>query len=225
MAEAAMRGWDKAPRDPEGTAAAPQPDPALKPSQAVRSYDRKLHKYAVRLLPGTSYTTSASDEVIVTILGSCVAACIRNPYSGFGGMNHFMLPEHDTGDWNGISSSLRYGNHAMEALINAVLKSGCDRCDLEIKLFGGANLYRGVALVGEKNAEFARSYLKREGLRIAAEDLGGPRGRRIHYEPATGRVQRLLLKQNVEKRVVNAECSYISNLRKAEIDGEIELFG
>ncbi|WP_428675159.1 chemoreceptor glutamine deamidase CheD [Roseibium sp.] len=219
MAELALQG-------PETVACSPSAAKAdVRAPQIVRSYDHKQHKYAVRLLPGASYTTSAADEVIVTVLGSCVAACIRNPITGFGGMNHFMLPEHETGDWNGVSSALRYGNHAMEALINAVLKSGCARHDLEIKLFGGANLYQGVALVGDKNAEFARAYLEREGLAITAEDLGGPRGRRIHYEPATGRVQRLLLKQNVERKVVNAECSYISDLRRADIEGEIELFG
>ncbi|MBO6508958.1 MAG: chemotaxis protein CheD [Roseibium sp.] len=192
--------------------------------QVVRTYNRKRRDYQVRLLPGGSYVTAARDEVIVTVLGSCVAACVRDPRSGFGGMNHFMLPENETGDWNGISASLRYGNHAMESLINSVLKSGCAREDLEIKLFGGANLYQGVTLVGEKNAEFTRNYLKKEMLVVEAEDLGGPWGRRIHYEPATGRVQRLLLKHKLDATVVRAERKYETDLHRANIDGGIELF-
>lgn len=192
--------------------------------QVVRTYNRKRHDYQVRLLPGGSYITAARDEVIVTVLGSCVAACIRDPNSGFGGMNHFMLPENESGDWNGVSASLRYGNHAMESLINSVLKSGCAREDLEIKLFGGANLYEGVTLVGEKNAEFTRNYLIKESLAVEAEDLGGPWGRRIHYQPATGRVRRLLLKHKLDATVVKAERKYETDLHRASIDGGIELF-
>ncbi|CTQ52054.1 Chemoreceptor glutamine deamidase CheD [Roseibium album] len=192
--------------------------------QVVRTYNRKRRDYQVRLLPGGSYATAARDEVIVTVLGSCVAACIRDPATGFGGMNHFMLPENETGDWNGVSAALRYGNHAMESLINSVLKSGCSRQKLEIKLFGGANLYQGVTLVGEKNAEFTRAYLQKEELAVAAADLGGPWGRRIHYSPATGNVQRLLLKHKLDATVLKAERDYVSELNHADIEGGIELF-
>lgn len=193
--------------------------------EAVRAFDRKTGMHLVRVLPGATYSTGAADEIVVTILGSCVAACVRNPLNGFGGMNHFMLPENDSCDWNGVSSALRYGNYAMEALINTVLKSGCGRRDLEIKLFGGANLNRSPTLVGTKNSEFARQYLEREGMKVAVEDLGGSRGRRILYSPQTGRVQRLLLKPTVEKSVVNAERSYGNQLRHAPAEDDIELFG
>ena len=178
-----------------------------------------------RVLPGGTYTTDAKNEIIVTVLGSCVAACIRNPFTGFGGMNHFMLPESEECDWNGVTAALRYGNHAMETLINDVLASGCRRTDLEIKLFGGANLYKGVNKVGQQNADFARTYLEREGLAIAAADLGGERARRIHYDPSTGRVQRLLLKANAGQTVVQAERNYEVELSEAPVkSGEIELF-
>jgi chemotaxis protein CheD len=199
-------------------------EPIAQGPHAVRTYNSKLHCYYMRILPGGSYATAAPDEVIVTILGSCVAACIRNPRTGFGGMNHFMLPEHETGEWSGVSASLRYGNYAMEALVNTVLKSGCKRQDLEIKLFGGSNLYDGVSLIGKKNAEFTLKYLEKEGLRVAAHDFGGSRGRRIHYSPATGRVHRLLLRHNVDESVVQAERKYISHLAHSEIEGDIELF-
>lgn len=191
----------------------------------VRTFNVKLQKQMARLLPGATYATGAKDEIIVTVLGSCVAACIRNPANGFGGMNHFMLPESDGSDWNGVSAALRYGNHAMEALINDVIASGCNRQDLEIKLFGGANMYRGINMVGQKNAEFAAAYMKREGLKIVATDLGGERARRIHYEPATGRVQRLLLKGNADQTVVQAERTYKVHLNEVPVEaGGIELF-
>lgn len=193
--------------------------------ETVQTFNLKLQKYTTRVLPGVSYTTEASNEIIVTILGSCVAACIRNPFTGFGGMNHFMLPESDGHDWNGVTAALRYGNHAMEALINQVLASGCARQDLEVKLFGGANLHQGVTMVGKKNAEFARNYLEREGLRAAAADLGGEHGRRIHYDPSTGKVHRLFLKGNADRTVVQAERSYKVHLNEAPVEaGEVELF-
>ena len=126
---------------------------------ATRTYDRRRGLYAVRVLPGGAYVTRRTDEMIVTVLGSCVAACIRDPASGFGGLNHFMLPESESGTWNGVSAAMRYGNHAMEVLINEVLKSGCRRQDLEIKLFGGADLTDGPSLIGSSNVAFVLDYL------------------------------------------------------------------
>jgi chemotaxis protein CheD len=113
----------------------------------------------------------------------------------------------------------------MEAMINAVLKSGCRRQDLEIKLFGGANLMDGPSMVGSKNAAFARDYLANEGVKTVAEDLGGPCGRRIHYTPATGKVQRLLLQDHSQQKIAALEESYKTKILTKSIEGEIELFG
>ena len=179
---------------------------------------------SIRLLPGEFYATGAQDEMIVTVLGSCVAACIRNPYTGYGGMNHFMLPESESGDWNGASAALRYGNHAMEALISTVLRSGCSRRDLEIKLFGGANLTVGPAMIGEMNAIFALRYTADEGLNIGAADLGGTLGRRIHYVPATGAVRRVFLVHGRDRSVLQNERDYASTLDRMPVEGSIELF-
>jgi chemotaxis protein CheD len=190
-----------------------------------RLFDRRFGTFSVRLLPGDCYTTGAADEMIVTVLGSCVAACIRNPYTGYGGMNHFMLPESNSGEWNGVSAALRYGNHAMEALINEVLKSGCSRQQLEIKLFGGSNLTIGPTMVGRKNANFVLRYLETEGLRVAAKDFGGPVGRRIHYFPASGKVQRVFLKHTSDRTLVEEEKNYEFNIEQAPVEGEIDLFG
>jgi len=179
----------------------------------------------IRILPGEAHATGDAGEILVTVLGSCVSACIRDPATGWGGMNHFMLPESETGRWSDeVSAAMRYGNFAMEALINEVLKHGCSRNTLEIKLFGGANFTAGPSMIGKKNSDFALAYLKNEGLRVAAADLGGGYGRRIHYHPATGKVARLFLKGTGEMSVVEEERRYGAALKEAPVDGGIQLF-
>lgn len=191
----------------------------------TRIFLQQFKAHAVRLLPGETYTTGKSDEAIVTVLGSCVAACIRDPRTGFGGMNYFMLPESTTGQWSDqLSAAMRYGNFAMEALINAVLKSGCSRRDLEIKLFGGANFTQGAAMIGQKNSDFALRYLREEGLRPVAMDLGGAVGRRIEYHPASGKVARLFLRGTGKDQVVEEERRYGAVLRSKPVDGDVQLF-
>lgn len=191
---------------------------------AVHPHDWRRGAPAIRVLPGEAYVTSRADETIVTVLGSCVAACIRNPSTGFGGLNHFMLPESESGIWNGASAALRYGNHAMEVLINEVLKSGCRRQDLEIKLFGGADLTDGPTLIGSSNVSFVLDYLNAEGLVIASADLGGCYGRRIHYHPSTGVVHRLLLGTAVHPSFIEEEHSFKDRLARTKVEGEIDLF-
>ncbi len=179
---------------------------------------------AIRVLPGDFYVGSGVDLTLVTILGSCVAACIRNPRTGFGGLNHFMLPESEKEEWNGVSAANRYGNFAMEALINAVLKSGCMRHELEVKLFGGAAMNGAFRGVGQQNAAFATHYLQAEGIPIAAVDLGGLHGRRIHYCPSNGRVQRLILRDREGAALLSDEAHYKDKLKHASIGGDIDLF-
>lgn len=192
--------------------------------QVVRGFDPKHNKTSVRVLPGACYVTGAKDEMIITILGSCVAACVRNPHIGFGGLNHFMLPERAHSDGDNASAAMRYGSFAMEVLINKVLKSGCAREDLEIKLFGGANVTSGSTLIGEKNAEFALRYLEREGLRLSARDLGGTRGRRIHYCPHSGTVKRRMQKSAMLSEVIREEQTYCSLLQTRRLGNDAELF-
>jgi chemotaxis protein CheD len=199
-------------------------DPFGESAASGRYYIPEEKIYGVRVLPGGCYTTRAPDEMAITILGSCVAACIRNPRKGFGGINHFMLPQSTGGCWSGASVELRYGNHAMETLINEVLKSGCRREELEIKLFGGANLNDGPSMVGSKNAAFALRYLEVEGLTAAAVDLGGRVARRIHYRPATGVVRRLLLKPLAVSGVLTEERRYGMSIQSRQPEGSIELF-
>lgn len=135
----------------------------------------------VRIAAGDVFVTGRDVE-ITTVLGSCVAACVRDPVAGIGGMNHFMLPDDAQLD-NPIST--RYGVHAMELLLGALVRRGALRDRIELKLFGGANAL-GLSDVGARNAEFALAFAEREGLRVAAHDLAGARGRRLAYRPRSG---------------------------------------
>ena len=189
-----------------------------------RYFDTTHSHYAVKLLPGSHYVTGDPCEMIVTVLGSCVAACVRDPVTGIGGMNHFMLPQGDAGDWRASNAVMRYGNHAMEVLINALIKTGCPRERLEIKVFGGGTVIGSGGNIGHKNAAFVTQYIRHEGLNLAASDLGGNYGRRIHYFPETGKVQRLLLRRSAGAQLFNEEKTYQTTIGEAATVGDVELF-
>jgi chemotaxis protein CheD len=190
-----------------------------------RFFDNAASAWMVKVFPGEFYVTRRPDEVVLTVLGSCVSACIRDPILGIGGMNHFMLPSHNSGDWGGDLKSTRFGNFAMEKLINELIKAGCTRERMEIKVFGGANVTESSNAVGSDNSAFVLRYLEAEGLRCAAQDLGGTLPRRINYYPATGRVVRRLLGLNERGVVDREEHDYGKRLQKQQPAGEIELFG
>jgi chemotaxis protein CheD len=190
-----------------------------------RFLDAASGAWVVKILPGECYVTPSDEELLVTVLGSCVSACIRDPRTGVGGMNHFMLPTGKAGGWGDELHSMRYGNFAMEKLINELLKRGCARNDMEIKVFGGGNVIDSNSAIGSKNAEFVLSFLKNEGLKWAAEDLGGPYPRRIQYSPATGRVTRKFLGGGDRDIIARNELEFASSLGKKETAGDIQLFG
>jgi chemotaxis protein CheD len=192
-----------------------------------RWFDPTFKIMAVKVLPGEHYVSTAGQEMIVTVLGSCVAACIWDTKLKVGGMNHFMLPG-DSASAAPVDKAMRYGNFAMEELINDLLRRGSRRDNLEIKVFGGGNVLSTMGQasmpIGDRNAEFVRRYLQDEGFRIAAEDLGGVHPRRIHFFPRLGKVIRLFLKKDVERAVLNREMSYRSRLQTTEVEGDVELF-
>jgi chemotaxis protein CheD len=189
-----------------------------------RYYDRVAGAWMVKVFPGEFYVTSDPDEVLVTTLGSCVSACVRDPRTGVGGMNHFMLAEGESDGWGGAAHSARYGNFAREQLINALLKSGCPREFLEIKVFGGGNVTDTRNLIGTANSDFVLRYLESEGLACVAQDLRGTYPRRIHYYPSTGRVVRRLLAGAESSSVTRMETEYSRRLAATKPAGTIELF-
>lgn len=134
------------------------------------------------IMQGQLYITGAPGGVLTSILGSCVAACVRDPDLRLGGMNHFLLPGSDPRD----SGNIRYGARSMEELINALLRKGADRRRLEVWLFGGANVLGTQTGIGPANCAFATEFIQTEGFVLRGSDLGGTRGRRIHFTPYTG---------------------------------------
>jgi chemotaxis protein CheD len=156
---------------------------------AFRRYrDPAFGAIAVKLLPGECYVTRRTDEMLVTVLGSCIAACIRDPHARVGGMNHFLLPAGAAGNRRPAGDALRYGDLAMDHLIRAVVAAGGCRTWLEVKVFGGAHVLGCTMPIGDRNAAFVEAYLAANALRIAAGHLRGAQARRIHYFPLTGEV-------------------------------------
>jgi len=189
-----------------------------------RFFDSANANWMVKVFPGEFFVTSKSDEVLVTVLGSCVSACIRDYRKGIGGMNHFMLPHSHAGNWAGDLQSTRFGNFAMEKLINELMKAGCSRDSLEIKVFGGGNVTDSNNLIGTENSQFILRYLEAEGLGCAAQDLGGQLPRRIHYYPATGKVVRRMLGTGESLAIAREETEYVNRLSSRTMAGEIQLF-
>ena len=188
-------------------------------------YHPHFDAHIVKVMLGQHKISGRVDEMLVTTLGSCIAACIRDPVAGIGGMNHFLLPEVPEGTGDSVNVAARYGGTAMELLINQLLGAGARRNRLEIKVFGGAKVIESTLDVGAKNAEFVLSYIRNEGLRLVGQDLGGSMARRIHYFPSTGRVLRRVLRSEALSDTVSQELSFMSTLRQKPIEGDIELFG
>lgn len=214
---------------PSRLPAAPErPETLPEFAHVQRTWDRHNERWSARILPG-EYFVTRSDEIITTVLGSCISACVRDPLLRIGGMNHFMLPEDTT---NGSSSwhdpavglSTRYGSFAMESLINDLMKLGARRERLEVKLTGGGRVLASVTDVGARNIAFARQWLQLEGLSLAGEDVGDIHPRRVLYFPASGRVLMFKLRNVDRGEVVSREKLYQSTLRAAPAGNDVELF-
>ena len=188
-------------------------------------FDRSFGIEAAKILPGEYYFTP-EDKVIVTVLGSCVAACLRDRVSGIGGMNHFMLPDSGSDAMGLMSASMRYGTYAMEVLINDLLKTGARRENLEAKVFGGGRVLSNFTTlnVGQRNAQFVRDYLKTERIRILAEDLEDIYPRKVYFFPRTGKVLVKKLRKLNNNTIANREQDYANRLKRVPVSGTVDLF-
>lgn len=188
-----------------------------------RYFDRKFGTEAVKVLPGEYFVTT-TDMLMVTVLGSCVSACIRDREKGIGGMNHFMLA--DSADSGMLSPSARYGAYAMEILINHLLKLGASKSRLEAKVFGGGRVMSTLAhsRIGERNARFVREFLATEGIRLVAEDLLDVYPRKVYFFPKSGRVLVKRLARLHNDTLLRREQEYAARLAGAPMAGEVELF-
>ncbi|HUD31648.1 MAG TPA: chemoreceptor glutamine deamidase CheD [Variovorax sp.] len=193
-------------------------------------FDATFQRQAARILPG-EYHVTREAMVIVTVLGSCVAACLRDPDSGIGGMNHFLLPDTSGGTGGGgrdaEGDSARYGSYAMEVLINQLVKLGARRHRLEAKVFGGANVIPGMHQlnIGQRNADFVLEFLRTERIPVIASDLEDTCPRKVAYFPRTGVVRMKRLVDARTQQLVQREQRYKAQFAQAPVAGEVELFG
>ena len=155
---------------------------------------------SINVVQGDYSVSADKDVLLTTVLGSCVAACLYDPFAQVGGMNHFLLP----GQNSGGSDSMSYGLNAMELLINHMLKQGACRKRFQAKLFGGGNMGQGFSDIGSKNVAFATHFLTCEGIPCMSKSLGGTSARRIKFWPTTGRVQLKIIEDSrlIEKAAV-----------------------
>ena len=191
--------------------------------QLNRYYDPRFGIGAVTLLPGEWYV-AAEPLMLVTVLGSCVSVCLRDRSSGLGGMNHFMLPG-DTGVQGLLSNSGRYGVHAMDLLINGLMRRGGQRRHFEAKVFGGGSVLKNLSAdVGQRNVEFVLDYLASEGIPLAAQDLLDVYPRKVYFFPGSGRVLVRKMRTLANDTALQRERQYCQQLSRRERGGSIDLF-
>ena len=180
-------------------------------------YDPQLQSDAVKVLPG-EYFVHAENILILTTLGSCIAACLWDHDRGIGGLNHFMLPEGD-------DASGRYGSFAMELLINELLRRGAARASLEAKVFGGGQVVAGMDSmnIGERNTRFVLDYLRTERIPVLSQDVGGVCARKLCFHPASGKA---MLKRLTATHVSTLAAQERAAARRAAAAtvGSVDLF-
>ncbi len=185
-------------------------------------FDAHFERDAVKLMPG-EYFAHDDDMLLMTTLGSCVAACLWDREKQVGGMNHFMLPE--GGGAAALAASGRYGSYAMELLINELMKRGATRATLEAKVFGGAQLISGMSSlnIGEANTGFVLDYLKAERIPVVARDVLGSAARKICFLPASGKAMVKRLARTPQDAIFSRERSDARHTPPAP-GGSVDLF-
>ena len=190
--------------------------------------DRETGRRIVKVFQGEWYVT-CTDEIVSTILGSCISACVRDPLMKVGGINHFLLPYSDNQENSGgkprdAGLPTRYGNFAMEQLINEILKRGGDRNRLEVKVFGGGNVLAGGMEIGHRNADFVEDYLAKEGFKVVSKSLRGVLPRMIRYFPESGKVMVRTVDPSRAQSIAQQENKKRIRIVEKEPEGDIELF-
>jgi chemotaxis protein CheD len=187
-------------------------------------FDAALGKNVVKVFSGECYTSTDHSEVLVTILGSCIACCLYDPVQKIGGMNHFLVP----GDVNSDNQSARFGINAMELLINNLMKHGARRSDLISKIFGGSNLLELKAQIGLKNIAFVKDFLKNEKIPIESEDVGGSVARKLMFFTENGKAKVKKIHTKAEDlKIAEKEKQYIDSINKIatqRTDDDVTLF-
>lgn len=183
--------------------------------------DHHFQYDAVKVLPG-EYFVSGDDLLIMTVLGSCIAACIWDNKMRVGGMNHFMLPDGDGADGSG-----RYGSYAMELLINEMIKLGARRETMQAKVFGGGAVMAGFTTmnVGERNTRFVLDYLATERIPVVSQDVLDIHPRKVCFFPVTGKaLVKRLAHSHPESLVVEERRGNAALVAKSNAGGSVDLF-
>jgi chemotaxis protein CheD len=188
--------------------------------QLRKFWDSKQNIQVVQILPGQCYASSEMEQV-TTVLGSCISVCLHDEIAGVGGMNHFMLPGEGDGSGN---EEARFGTHAMEIVINDMLKLGAVKARLSAKIFGGGMMFPSEQGIGKKNTLFAKNFLSTECITISGEDVGLAFSRKIRFNPKTGKVMVKKLRSIHNKLIHDTENAYATDLKKHDFKSNVELF-
>ena len=204
----------------------PSPLPGFE--EINRYWDTSHGYYSAKILPG-QYYVSNNDELIATVLGSCISVCVTDKVAGIGGMNHFMLPiySRDQADsWGStlISAETRYGNFAMEHMINDVIKHGGVKSRLELKVIGGGRVMDQMTDIGLRNISFVYDYIANERLLLVKEDVGDRYPRKVLFHVKTGKVKVRKLKKVNNSTLLQRDNEYLSKLNTQTVGGSVDLF-
>jgi chemotaxis protein CheD len=182
-------------------------------------FDAHFKNEAVKVLPG-EYYCDTEDLLVMTTLGSCIAACLWDRQARVGGMNHFMLPE-------GSGDSGRYGSYAMELLINEMMKRGASRLTMEAKIFGGGAVISGMNSinVGERNTQFVLEFLATERIPVVSKDVLDVYPRKVCFLPASGKAMvKRLAPANTDALVAQDRAAAQKAAPAVTGGGSIDLF-
>jgi chemotaxis protein CheD len=184
-------------------------------------FEAHFRNEAVKVLPGEFFVHD-EDILIMTTLGSCIAACLWDRERRIGGMNHFMLP-----DGGGATDSGRYGSYAMELLINEMIKMGATRSTMEAKVFGGGAVISGMNSIniGERNTNFVLDYLRTERITVVSKDVLDIHPRKVCFLPSSGRAMvKRLASTNTEALVAQERAAASRAAPAVATGGSIDLF-
>ena len=199
----------------------PAPPHRINGNRLPQDLDENLARITINI---GGLHTSCKPLLLDTVLGSCISACLYDPVSGIGGMNHFMLPE---GADPENPTSARYGVNAMELLISQLMKLGGERRRFQAKIFGGGHVLKireSLDGVPQRNIDFVRRFLETEQIPVVREDVGGYQPRRVLFHTHTGKVYLKYLGNIEAERTAEEEMVYLISLKKQKLDGDVTLF-
>ena len=157
------------------------------------------------LYPSTLFA-SREPVLVNTILGSCVAVCFYDTYLQFGGINHYMLPF-----WNGQGlASPKFGNIAIEKLLEKMISLGSNQSNLIAKVFGGGNIIEATTaqfMIGDRNIAVALDMLKEMNIKVISQSVGGNLGRKIQFDTSTGEIKHKFIEKQQPINVSNVRIN------------------